>query len=136
MFSCGRVNYRPDPVGIMKVLIVSPISTHPVSSGNRIRILRMAEVLGELGHEVHFLLLKGTDDQVAAAEAYWGSRFHRIIGSRRSAGDLLRSVWYNIERRFYRFEESVADRFGWQLEDRIDARFHLCLLYTSDAADE
>lgn len=41
----------------MKILLVSPIPTHPTTAGNRARVRMLAQTLKESGHEVHFGLI-------------------------------------------------------------------------------
>lgn len=65
----------------MKVLILAPLCTHPPTQGNRQRILALTGMLQQLGHEVHFALLRnerfGAGD-IDATHAYWGERFHEL----------------------------------------------------------
>lgn len=64
---------------IQKVLLVSTMPTHPTDAGNRAAIMSQANILKEIGCEVHFLFvsmeLAHTVDYQALA-SYWGDRLH------------------------------------------------------------
>jgi polysaccharide biosynthesis protein PslH len=65
-------------MGSYKILIVSPVPTHPANSGNSARILRLAETLIEAGHDVHFAHITFQPGDAAAMRAFWGASFHEI----------------------------------------------------------
>jgi len=68
----------------MTILIVSTIPTHPTNAGNRNWILSQANLLKELGHEIHFLyiyeaaLRKKNNDYISLIETmkYWKENGH------------------------------------------------------------
>lgn len=65
----------------MKVLIVSPCATHPPVEGNRRRILSLADVLIDCGHEVHLALLpnhKFETGDLQLTRAHWHHRLHLL----------------------------------------------------------
>jgi polysaccharide biosynthesis protein PslH len=60
----------------MRILIVSPVPTHPTTAGNRARIRQLIAALGQLGHDVHFCHVNfETGDDDAMRDAY-GAAFH------------------------------------------------------------
>lgn len=61
-----------------KVLIVSPVPTHPPLAGKRVGIRRMAETFASLGHEVHLLFTNHEEGDAEAMRSAWGEdRFHQ-----------------------------------------------------------
>jgi polysaccharide biosynthesis protein PslH len=60
-----------------KILLIAPVPTHPSTTGASARVRHMAEGLGSLGHDVHFLHLQQplrADD--TAMLQYWHERLH------------------------------------------------------------
>lgn len=59
----------------MRILVISPIATHPQSAGHRSRIFFLTKTLYELGHDVHFLYLRtprqAEDDCLSSMEKAW-----------------------------------------------------------------
>ena len=41
-----------------KILVISPVATHPLNSGNRVRIYYFLSHLKKMGHEIHFLYIE------------------------------------------------------------------------------
>jgi glycosyltransferase involved in cell wall biosynthesis len=72
-----------------RVLIVSPVPTHPATRGNRARVGSLARSLRSLGHDVHFLHVDKEHPEIDAMRGVWGSRYHPVAthgaGNRRSA---------------------------------------------------
>lgn len=63
-----------------RILLISPIPTHPQIAGNRTRIQRLLSSVREMGHEVHFLCVN-TEPWKADEEAmmrWWGEHFHLV----------------------------------------------------------
>ncbi len=63
-----------------RVLLISPIPTHPQIAGNRTRIQRLLTSLRDMGHEVHFLCVN-TEPWKADEEAmarWWREHFHLV----------------------------------------------------------
>jgi glycosyltransferase involved in cell wall biosynthesis len=63
-----------------RILLISPIPTHPQLAGNRTRIQRLLTSLREMGHEVHFLCVN-TEPWKADEEAmarWWGEHFYLV----------------------------------------------------------
>jgi glycosyltransferase involved in cell wall biosynthesis len=103
-----------------RVLIVSPTPTHPPSAGNRIRVLRIADMLSGLGKEVFLLYLQKDGDDVEAMRAYWGERLltHRYA-ARRRAGALSRVRRALFERR-PAYVHGVDDWYDDSLDRRLE----------------
>ena len=109
----------------MNILVISPITTHPTTAGNRIRILRLCEELESLGHSVEFLLLRGRDEEFDAALEYWGSRFHRITGEKRSYLELLHSLRFLIEKFVFNTKDGILEFLGVEGHDHVDSKYYL-----------
>lgn len=63
-----------------RILVISPIPTHPQIAGNRTRIQRLLTSLRDMGHDVHFLCVN-TEPWKADANAmagWWGENFHCV----------------------------------------------------------
>ena len=61
----------------MKVLMVSPVPSHPPTSGNTSRILALAVELRRQGHEVWFLHSDFQPGDADAMSSWWGDRYVR-----------------------------------------------------------
>ncbi len=104
----------------MRILIVSPIATHPQNAGHRSRIFFLTQKLRELGHDVHFLYLRTSrqakDDHLPAMKKEWGNfaslDYAEGENMRRSSGKICLS---HIRR--------VDDWFDDGLEAPIRAHF-------------
>ena len=91
----------------MRILIVSPIASHPQRQGNATRIATLGDLLRSLGHTVDYLYyaMEGlTGVEEAAMRAAWDSFMHvmpTIDTTKRGAGDFyLVDDW---------FEQSLSD---------------------------
>jgi glycosyltransferase involved in cell wall biosynthesis len=60
----------------MKILVISPTPTHPVTAGNRARILALVQALQGLGHEVHVALATLGVADLDAMRTLLGSNLH------------------------------------------------------------
>ena len=63
-----------------KILVISPIPTHPQTAGNRTRICTLLGCLRDIGHEVHFLYVNSEPwlaDRTRMEEC-WGRNFHFV----------------------------------------------------------
>lgn len=97
----------------MKILIISPVPTHPSTRGNSARILYIASKMMEWGHEVWFLHTSFQPGDERAMAAWWGARY-------------IHHAYQKPWRRFRFFGIPVPDRLhhgllkrGW-LHQRID----------------
>ncbi len=63
----------------MRILVISPVPTHPPNAGNRVRILNFIRMLREMGHQVFFAHIQRELGDEAAMKQEWGvERFFRI----------------------------------------------------------
>ncbi|HUF10247.1 MAG TPA: glycosyltransferase [Rhodothermales bacterium] len=90
-----------------KVLIVSPIPTHPANAGNRARIKKLCEALRELGHDVYLLHVRRSSRHCDEVQNAWGDRYVAVDSTQRST----------TSRRLYRrvvraIRPDAAHRFG------------------------
>ena len=49
------MNSENSTTGKKRILVVSPMPSHPQNSGSRARVYRLLKNLQSLGHEIHFL---------------------------------------------------------------------------------
>ena len=68
-----------------KVLIISPVPTHPQNAGNRARVFCLASALSAIGCEVHFLFTGHEPGDLGAMKKYWQDRFYSFAGPYQSA---------------------------------------------------
>jgi glycosyltransferase involved in cell wall biosynthesis len=62
-----------------RILLVSPVPTHPPIGGNRQRIRQLLGEIHGLGHETHLLYVTlEPDGDVEAMRECWGDRFHLL----------------------------------------------------------
>lgn len=80
-----------------KILVVSPVVSHPARSGNSVRIAQMVGSLTALGCEIHFLLcpIPEIRDRRHQQEmqAFYGKRYRELNQGRTMVGGLLRRAW-------------------------------------------
>ncbi|MBW4560979.1 MAG: glycosyltransferase family 4 protein [Mojavia pulchra JT2-VF2] len=80
-----------------KVLVISPVPSHPQDAGNRTRIYNLLRNLQKLGHEVHFLYIQQeTKDDYLMRQA-WEENFYSL--PYRQIGDRKRSLAQKITRK-------------------------------------
>lgn len=60
----------------MKILVLSPTPTHPVTAGNRARIVSLARALQRLGHTVHFAVASVAQSDMAGTREVFGAHVH------------------------------------------------------------
>ena len=104
----------------MKILMVSPVPSHPVNSGNAARIVALRTEMQRQGHEVWFLHSDFAPGDAGAMSAFWGRRYvaHSYV-----------KPW----RKFRWFGVPVPDRWhhgllarGW-LHQRVDQLYDFSL---------
>jgi glycosyltransferase involved in cell wall biosynthesis len=61
-----------------KILVISPIPTHPTNTGNRSAIYQISKGLKEMGHDVHFLYVNTEDCDERMMATCWGDGFHFV----------------------------------------------------------
>ena len=89
-----------------KILVISPIPTHPRNAGHRERIYQLLRQIQALGHDVHLLhvtLEPGGD--IGAMRECWGDRVHLFQ--------------YDIERTPFRCSPSLHGTFAGKLARRV-----------------
>jgi glycosyltransferase involved in cell wall biosynthesis len=65
----------PARAAAQRILIVSPVPTHPPSAGNRARVAVLAQGLEALGHQVRFAHVERERGDPDLMRAYWGDRY-------------------------------------------------------------
>jgi glycosyltransferase involved in cell wall biosynthesis len=117
----------------MKILLVSPIPTHPTTAGNRARVLALAQALNGLGHEVDFAWITMESGDEAAMQAFFGRRFYRLDyrSTFAASGAIPRTL---------RWLRRLADResaYVWKVDDwcHPDIADALCALDRAHAYD-
>lgn len=73
-----------------RILLVSPVPTHPPTAGNRTRLLGLARDLRGLGHEVHLLHVLDVAGDEAAMRSFFDGRLH-VVPNPRDEG---RNPWH------------------------------------------
>ncbi len=66
-----------------RVLLISPVPTHPASSGNRVRVKTLLSNLGKTGYEAHFAHIQRESGDNELMESCWGDYYHPIGYNRR-----------------------------------------------------
>ena len=84
----------------MKILMVSPVPTHPTSEGNRVRVVRLAESLGQFGHVVEYAYVPDIMEplDLDAMGRFWGDRLHVLprVAVERSVRTLAQSLLHRV----------------------------------------
>jgi glycosyltransferase involved in cell wall biosynthesis len=101
-----------------RVLMISPIPTHPQNAGNRSRIYRLLCTLRDMGHEVHFLYVNTEEADQEGMKECWGDHFY-LAPYRfppRSLSMYMKRMKFIFERGFrdmkpldFRYDESLDD---------------------------
>jgi glycosyltransferase involved in cell wall biosynthesis len=66
-------------LAMSRILVVSPVPTHPPIGGNRERIRQLLREMGALGHEAHLLYVTlEPDGDVEAMRDCWRNQFHLL----------------------------------------------------------
>lgn len=82
----------------MRVLIISPTPTHPTNAGNRVRIVKLIEMLRNRGFHVHFLYVSLEGEAHAEMKAYFGEHltvFRSKPLLKRFISNRLRAIFWN-----------------------------------------
>lgn len=96
-----------------RILIASPVVSHPALAGNSSRINQMVASLRLLACDIHFVLcpirlIQDTRSGSQMADAY-GPNYHELNGGRVIGGNLLQKVWRESLRRGLRRFELAQD---------------------------
>lgn len=84
-----------------KILLISPIPSHPQSAGNRARIFNLLKALRDMGNEVHFVHIQYRSGDDSAMRGAWGSYYYPIP---------------------YQEPETAHKRFSKRIDQRISRR--------------
>lgn len=125
----------------MKILMVSKDPTHPTTAGNRWGILKQAQMLSELGADVHFLYIQELPlkrskrpvyfEDLDATREYWGSKLHVY-----KVPDMLKAwfnVLYRLRRWFFHSDCGVDDDYPCGLSAFVknlhkEHHFDICIV--------
>lgn len=72
------------------ILVISPVPTHPLNAGNRVRIFALIESLLELGHSVSFLHVEQELGSKIEMREKWGEKFYSVSYKKKKPGKLAR----------------------------------------------
>jgi hypothetical protein len=61
---------------IKKILVISPVCSHPTIQGNRTRIYRLLLNLKQMGHEVYFLYVNTEPVDEKLMQEFWSDKFY------------------------------------------------------------
>lgn len=101
----------------MKILFVSPTPTHPVTAGNRARVLALVQALQSMGHEVHLALATVGDADIDSMRGLLGAGLH-VLHCR--APYSVRGFLPRLRRRLLRAVGSES-AYLWGLDEYYDA---------------
>ena len=62
----------------LKILLISPVPSHPQNAGNQTRVYTLLKTLGNLGHTVYFVHIQQTKGDTKAMKEAWGDQFFSI----------------------------------------------------------
>lgn len=74
----AMVDGNATPRGGRRLLVISPIPTHPQNEGCNQRVFAMLSAIRSLGHDVHFVYVDRHKGDVEAMRQFWGGNFHHI----------------------------------------------------------
>lgn len=100
----------------LKILMVSPVPTHPPTAGNRARVLSLVRALQGFGHEVHFALASVAKPDLPAMRELFGDALH-ILRCREP--DRVGGLVPRMQRRLFRLVGNEA-AYTWSLDDFYD----------------
>lgn len=61
-----------------KILLISPVPTHPQTAGNRARVCTLLSNINEMKHDVFFLHIKREPGDEKSMRDHWGDRYYSI----------------------------------------------------------
>ncbi len=86
-----------------KILVISPVPSHPQNAGNRARIYNLLLSLKAAGHEVYFAYVEETPGDKAAMRQCWGDQFFSIpytkpkTAHRKRPKHLAAKLWVKLQ---------------------------------------
>jgi hypothetical protein len=90
-----------------KILIISPVPTHPTSEGNQTCILSYSNMLREMGHDVYFLLIaeggfRAAGENYAECCSHWGDKI--FIYRKNFFGKIIvDNIFFRIHRTIFKY---------------------------------
>ena len=79
-----------------KILVISPVPSHPQNAGNRARIYNLLLGLKDLDHDVYFAHIEETLGDKLAMQQCWGENFFEIPYTKPKTAERKRSKgWGN-----------------------------------------
>lgn len=116
---------------LRKVLVISPIPTHPCDAGNRARILSLVESMQNCGHEVHFALIRTTSGDEKAMHDFVQGHYFPISYTKpkikRTYIERIVDFLRNRADPYYKYANRIDDWFNdWALVKlrEYDAQHH------------
>jgi glycosyltransferase involved in cell wall biosynthesis len=106
------MDYFSEPCESMRVLIVSPVPTHPSIAGNRVRILTLVDNLMAAGHSVHFAWAALEDGDRIAMMKYFGYGFTEL-SYRAPSISLIARLRRRVQRKLGWASAYVSDLDDW-----------------------
>lgn len=94
-----------------RVLVASPVASHPSYSGNSARVFQICNALEEIGCEVHFCLIKiapilNRDDGYTMSKV-WGSKFNYLSRGEICYGTLFQKLLNKFKRKLLPFTPTL-----------------------------
>ena len=91
-----------------KILIAADTPTHPIIGGNRMCIVKNAQLLEDSGYEVYFVLLNNgciADSELDATRKYWGDKYFEYNVS------FVRKTYTKVVDRYFPSETKDIDHY-------------------------
>jgi glycosyltransferase involved in cell wall biosynthesis len=104
-----------------KILLISPIPTHPATSGNRARVLSLARIIKEEGYQLYFLHIKWREGDVHLMKEFWGNNYFSCDYVPPKTGILLKLL-----RRIYR-KLGLEKAYRLKLDEWYDTNVDRCI---------
>lgn len=100
----------------MRILVFSPVPTHPPIAGNRARILTLTEALSAAGHELHFGWVPMEEGDSSAMKAHFGESYTEF---NYRPPKLVKGFSARIRRRILS-QFKIESAYVWRLDDWYD----------------
>lgn len=91
----------------MKILLFSPVPTHPCNAGNRARVYQLCEALREQGADLHIAFIEQHRGDRTMMENHWGKGHchwirHAKSSRSKNGREALRKIQKYLSRKFFR----------------------------------
>ena len=100
------------------ILVISPIPTHPLNRGNRIRLFNLLHNIKDIGHEIFFLYVNRDNTTIGPLKEIWGDNFI-AIQSRPKQQSFYKKVQKRIKEQIDKNSKYLFDVDEWY-DDSID----------------